>query len=336
MSMVSMTSRVTPIENYAIPADNPSLSAVPCREIWAYGLRNPWKASFAPNGDLYIGDVGQNFHEEINRQPAGSTGGENYEWNTCEGTYTHTGDSRIDGQPGCSVPGGTGPILDYAHGSGPDQGNSVVGGFVYDGPIAEFQGLYIFADSGSHNIWTWDPNNPTLSRPVRINDQLVPDQNAMDDGLFGFDIVAFSEDGSGNLYVIQIDGDIHKITKNLPGTHTVIVAAGEVEDVDFGNQDPQASSISDFVWEDDNANGVQDAGELGRDGVVVNLLDPMAPLRRSARQQPRVGGLYSFGGLAAGDYVVEFVAPTVDRFSPQIKALIQSTAMPIRFPVVPM
>ena len=81
-----------------------------------------------------------------------------------------------------------------------------------------------------------DPSNPSTTplAQSRINDQLPTDQNVIGDGLFGFDIIGFSEDASGNLYVIQFDGDIHKLSKNLPGTHTVFAVAGTtVSDIDF-------------------------------------------------------------------------------------------------------
>ena len=192
----------------------------------------------------------------------------------------------------------------------------MVGGFVYDGPIAEFQGSYIFADSQSHNIWTFDWTDPNAT-PVRINDMLVSDdpQNVIGDGLANFDIIGFAEDGSGNLYAIQLDGDVHKFAKNLPGSHTVIVEGGQIiEDLDFGNQDPQDGSIGDFVWQDDNANGIQDDGELGIEGVVVNLLDANGGEVQSVTTMS--DGSYSFGGLSAGQYSVEFVAPDGFFFSP--------------------
>lgn len=308
-----------PEQNYAIPPSNPMVNDPTARhEIWAYGLRNPWKASFTSSGDLFLGDVGQNSFEEINFQPAASMGGENYGWRLREG-FQATPTGGVGGAPPSD---NVDPILDYPHGTGLGEGISVVGGHVYEGPITEFQGLYLFADSGTHHIWAIDPNNPTLPLDTRrINGQLPADQNTVGDGLFGFDIVALSEDGSGNVYLIQIDGDIHKISKNIPGSHTVIVVAGEtVEDVDFGVQDPQASSIGDFVWEDTNGNGIHETGELGLADVTVNLLDPDNGFAQVATTTSAAGGFYSFTGLPAGNYVVEFVTTTSLSLSPANQA----------------
>ena len=251
-------------------------------------------------GDLWIGDVGQNAFEEIDFQAAASAGGENYAWNRREGFSSFNG--------GVSLPGDVEPVYDYAHGSGPFEGNSLIGGYVYRGQINAFAGLYIFADSRSSNVWSFDPADP-INSVQRINDLLVPDAGAIGGGPIPDDIVSFAEDGSGNLYMVEIDGEIHKISINLPGTHTVLVVAGEVaNDIDFGNQDPQLSSISDFVWHDLDADGIQDSGELGIDNVTVNLLngDTLGQITSTTTNS---SGQYSFGNLAAGNYVVEFVAP---------------------------
>ena len=298
-----------PDANYAIPPSNPFVGVGGAREeIWAYGLRNPWRSSFdSVTGDLWIGDVGQNAREEIDFQGADSAGGENYAWNRREGFAPFNG--------GQLLPGDVEPVYDYTHGSGPLQGSSVVGGHVYRGPIPELQGLYIFADSRSSNVWLFDPSDPS-NTVRRINDSLIPDAGSIGGGSIPDDIVAFSEDGSGNLYLVQIDGEIHRVSQRLPGTHTVIVEAGAVvDDIDFGNQDPQAGSIGDFVWHDLDADGVQDPGEPGLGEVTVNLLDATS-LNPLASVTTGPSGAYSFGGLNAGAYVVEFVAPQGFLFSP--------------------
>ncbi len=250
--------------NYAIPPSNPFVNGVGTREeIWAYGLRNPWRDSFdRETGDLWIGDVGQGLREEIDFQPASSTGGENYAWNRREGFIAYNG--------GALLPGDVEPVYDYEHGNGEFKGNSVVGGYVYRGPIEAFSGLYIFADSVTSNVWAFDPADP-IDTVQRINDSLAPD---LGDIGGAYDIVSFGEDASGNVYLVELDGEIHKISMNLPGTHTVLVAAGEIaNDADFGNQDPQLSSIGNLVWHDLNANGAWESTEPGIDEVTVNLLD---------------------------------------------------------------
>ncbi len=110
-------------EPYAIPPDNPFVGRDGARpEIWAYGLRNPWRFSFdAATGDLWIGDVGQSASEEIDLEPAGSHGGSNFGWDRLEGTHP------FEGSP---APGSIPPVFEYGHGDG---SCSVTGGYVYRG-----------------------------------------------------------------------------------------------------------------------------------------------------------------------------------------------------------
>jgi glucose/arabinose dehydrogenase len=155
--------------NYAIPEGNPFVSVTGDDEIWAYGLRNPWRASFDfQTGDLYIGDVGQGHCEEIDVQPAASTGGENYGWRLREGVIA-TPDGGVGGPP---PPGAIDPIFDYPHG-GPEtcsdpgtgfSGIAVTGGYVYRGPIGALDGRYFFADFGTAALWSllWDGSDPTM------------------------------------------------------------------------------------------------------------------------------------------------------------------------------
>ena len=296
--------------NYGIPPTNPFVNRTDARaEIWAYGLRNPWRDSFDRNtGDLWMGDVGQAAREEIDFQAAASTGGENYAWNRREGFSPYQGGQLLAGD--------VQPVYDYAHGNSPLQGNSVIGGYVYRGPIDTWVGRYFFADSLSDNIWSFDPTDP-INTVRRMNDLLVPDGGTIGGGPLPNDIVSFAEDSSGNVYLVEIDGELHKMSKRLPGTHTVIVVAGNVvDDVNFGNQDPKGSSIGDFVWHDLDRDGIQDSGEPGVDGVRVNLLDA-STLRPIADTSTAGGGKYGFDGLAAGEYIVEFIASDAFRFSPQ-------------------
>jgi hypothetical protein len=185
-----------------------NLSQVGDYEIWAYGLRNPWRASFdRVNGDLYIGDVGQNAVEEINRQLASSPGGENYAWRRREGFSAYQG--------GALLPGDTQPIHDYPHGTGTTQGNSVIGGYVYRGPDSTLQGRYFFADSESDNIWSFLPSNPA-GTVFRHNTSLVPNVGNITR------LVSFGEDHAGNLYLVDFgDGEIFRINTLNPGSGEV-------------------------------------------------------------------------------------------------------------------
>ena len=130
---------------YHIPSTNPFYGIPGARgEIWAYGLRNPWRFSFDRlSGDLYTGDVGQNEWEEINFQPGASTGGENYGWNIMEGLDCYNAAT-------CDQSGKILPVFVYSHA----EGCSVTGGFVYRGAAyPELDGAYFLADYCSGNIW---------------------------------------------------------------------------------------------------------------------------------------------------------------------------------------
>jgi glucose/arabinose dehydrogenase len=129
---------------YGNPPDNPFINGTGLPEIWAYGLRNPWRFSFDRlNGDLYIADVGQSQWEEINFLPAGSPGGINFGWRFYEGMHPYQD----------SPPSGTeltSPVAEYAH----DLGCSVTGGVVYRGErLPEFQGIYLFGDYCGQRVW---------------------------------------------------------------------------------------------------------------------------------------------------------------------------------------
>jgi glucose/arabinose dehydrogenase len=173
---------------YTIPAGNPFAGATAGRdEIWAYGLRNPWRFSFdRGTGDLWSGDVGQGDREEINRQPAGQAG-LNYGWDCREGTIQHPG-SR---SPVCpTATGFTEPVFDY----GRTSGNSVTGGYVYRGSrIPGLVGAYVFADFGSGQVWALYPgSNP----PAEYFDA-------------GFLVSSFGENEAGDLYIVDYTGSVH-------------------------------------------------------------------------------------------------------------------------------
>lgn len=123
---------------YGIPASNPFVGQSGARpEIWAYGLRNPWRFSFdRATGDLWIADVGQNQYEEVNLQPAGSAGGENYGWDVMEASHCY-------GASTCDQSGKVLPIHEYAH----SLGCSITGGYVYRGAaIPALAGAYLYTD----------------------------------------------------------------------------------------------------------------------------------------------------------------------------------------------
>ncbi len=173
---------------YAVPPDNPFVGSAGLDEVWAYGLRNPWRFSFdRQNGDLYIGDVGQNEWEEIDYQLAGTPGGFNYGWRCKEGThdYNFTGD--------CLIATLTDPIAEYSHSSG----RSVTGGFVYRGQdFPNLVGRYFYADYVTGNLWSL---YKTGSNP----DTWATPELELSTGLL---ISAFGEDENGELYIVDRGG----------------------------------------------------------------------------------------------------------------------------------
>jgi len=173
----------TPTEDrYLIPADNPFVGNDEfLDEIWAYGLRNPWRYSFdRETGDLYIADVGQNAWEEVSFQPAGSRGGENYGWRFTEGLHC------FNPAVGCSTVDLTLPVAVY----GRESGQSITGGFVYRGTEhPSLQGIYFFADYVSGRIWG-----------LRQDDGHWEARMMLDTS---HSVSSFGEDEAGNLYVFD-------------------------------------------------------------------------------------------------------------------------------------
>lgn len=185
---------------YTIPADNPYLSFpnVP-NEIWAFGLRNPWRYSFdRETGDLYIADVGQSELEEIDFQLSSSPGGVNYGWRLMEGSDCFNPATNCN--PGNLIL----PIYEYSHSGG----CSVSGGYVYRGcAIPELPGAYFFADYCSNEIWSLKYDGANLSELTDWTSQLVPEDAASFSA-----IVSFGEDAWGELYIVDRDLDaVYKI-----------------------------------------------------------------------------------------------------------------------------
>lgn len=180
---------------YAIPTDNPFVNIGGVSpEIWAFGLRNPWRISFDPlSGDLWIGDVGQSAREEINRVPSGAPGGFNFGWNKMEGSLPFEGNNR---------PEFTAPVAEYTR----SFGCSVTGGYVYAGQsLPEWQGIYFYGDYCSGNIWG-----------LPAGTDAVPDTLSAATLLFqtGFNISTFGVDDAGELYAANYStGAIYRLEK---------------------------------------------------------------------------------------------------------------------------
>lgn len=191
-----------PNRNYAIPNNNPFVGQSGADEIYAYGLRNPWRSSFdRVTGDLYIGDVGAQTREEINVIKAGTTDATNLGWSSREGS------------PDNNVPAGfTDPIYDYTHGSGDFEGQSITGGYVYRGDIAELQGRYFFGDFNRGRLWSlnFDGSDPDDFDGTNFTGLIDWTDNINIDAGSTALISSFGEDNQGNLYLVSFLGDIFR------------------------------------------------------------------------------------------------------------------------------
>lgn len=166
-------------EPYVIPSDNPFGS-----EVWALGLRNPWRMSFdRVTGDLYVADVGQNTWEEIDFLPAGSPGGANFGWSYREGAHNYEGNAPA---------GLIEPVAEYSHAEG---GCSVTGGYVYRGSMSEWQGIYLYGDYCSGLIWG------LIRSGAGWQNQLLFEA--------GVTITSFGQDESGGVYFASDSGGIY-------------------------------------------------------------------------------------------------------------------------------
>ena len=228
--MLRITPNTTSAGGYTSPNSNPFVNDgnVNTRdEIWAYGLRNPWRNSFDRlTGDLYIADVGQGSFEEINFQRANSAGGENYGWRVREGA-NNTG---LNAGPLTGLATPTDPIHDYVHGSNAFEGFSVTGGFVYRGPVTGLQGQYFFADYVSQRLFSLQFNG-NLAGPFNATNfvNLIDWNNkvtfANGIGSIG-SVTSFGQDLNGNLYMMNSLGQIHRFTLGAipePGTGLLLL-----------------------------------------------------------------------------------------------------------------
>ena len=189
--------------NYAIPDDNPFVGKAGADEIWALGLRNPWRSSFdRRTGDLYIGDVGQGEREEIDFQKAGSAGGRNYGWKVREGDVVF--DDGVPGNPAADDPALVDPVVAYRHDA--SGGFAVVGGYVYRGESGGMQGRYLYADFVSEQLWSL---RMVGNRAVDVTNHTA---QVVEKGGSLSGITSFAEDGRGNLYVIGIGGTVSRLS----------------------------------------------------------------------------------------------------------------------------
>jgi glucose/arabinose dehydrogenase len=179
---------------YTVPADNPFVGQQDVRpEIWASGLRNPWRWSFdSATGDLWIGDVGQGEWEEVDvaRATDGKDAGKglSFGWSAFEGTHRFNDDQPSEGQ--------TPPILEYQHG---DDGCSITGGYVYRGSaIPALRGAYVYGDYCSGKVWAIAVDGTKVAQQVQLGEVA--------------DLVSFGQDAEGELYALSLDGGVQKLS----------------------------------------------------------------------------------------------------------------------------
>jgi glucose/arabinose dehydrogenase len=186
--------------SYTPAPGNPFVSGGGDPWVFALGLRNPFRASFF-GSTLLIGDVGQGAVEEIDMVTTNQPG-RNFGWRFLEGTQAFNG----------TAPSGlTPPVTEYRHGTGPRQGNSVTGGYVYRGPVTSLRDRYVFADFVRGNIWSVpfaslvDGQTLSSSSYERRNEDFAPNEGTINQ------IVSFGEDNAGNLFIVDFDGDIFMV-----------------------------------------------------------------------------------------------------------------------------
>ncbi len=199
---------------YAIPTDNPFVGQAGARgEIFAYGLRNPWRNSFdSQSGALWIADVGQSEREEIDLIGAASTGGQNFGWRVREGDIA---------TPGISDPplaGATGPLLVYDHGIG----ESITGGYVVHQAGSPLDGQYVFGDFSTGRIWALaaDGNPHTIADASELTDLL----DAGGGGALG-NVASFGQGAGGELYIVDYGGKVVQVVPE-PGSAALLAAGG--------------------------------------------------------------------------------------------------------------
>ncbi|NNF44551.1 MAG: hypothetical protein HKN62_16190 [Phycisphaerales bacterium] len=214
-----------PLRHYASPPDNPFVGRAGREEIWAYGLRNPWRCSFdRATGDFYITDVGGVIREEVNFQPATSPGGENYGWACQEGTF-------CTGSPVCSCddPDLVDPIFEYTREAGAI--SCIIGGYVYRGSaIPDLVGAYVFADR-YERIWWLRHDGLKAIAVEEVHEMLDPSQ----EGISVDVISSFGEDVVGELYFCDASPGQDEIFQIVPTSGPCVADLDGSGDVGFAD-----------------------------------------------------------------------------------------------------
>jgi glucose/arabinose dehydrogenase len=265
---------------YRIPPDNPFLDGQPVLalgEIWAFGLRNPWRYNFddvgpGATGALLIGDVGQNAREEIDYEPFGA-GGRNYGWRLREGRIPTPGVPATAPAYGPIVD----PILDY----GRSDGQAITGGYVYRGSAlgAAYAGRYFFADYVTSRVWSLRLAVNPSTREATVTD--VVEHTAELGGNLG-GIASFGRDLAGELYLLTFTGRVLKLT-GAPASDPplALTASVSVQTVVLSWSPPaQGAAPTAYQVEAGSAPGVADVAVLTASGTTTSLTFASVPLGR--------------------------------------------------------
>jgi glucose/arabinose dehydrogenase len=250
------------LENPPAPADNPFVGQAGDDLVWVLGLRNPFRFSFdRANGDMYIGDVGQITREEISFQSGSSSGGENYGWDHFEGFLENPPSCGTDISP--ALPEMLDPIHDYPR----SDGATVTGGNVYRGPsFSTMSGRYFFADFGNGRVWSFVRNGNGITDLQEHSSDVNPSAD---------NISSFGEDGNGELYFTDFNGQVVQIVD--PDSPPLFVDSDE----DLLSDDDEITLGTDPNDPDTDGDGVIDGieVELGTDPLDENDF-PLLPVLR--------------------------------------------------------
>ena len=283
-----------PMQNYSIPPTNPFVGNPSFRdEIWARGVRNPYRWSFdRSTGDIWIGDVGQGCWEEVDFEPAGSPGGVNWGWNKLEGNHCFQPGAGCT-PTGCDSSGITLPIREYSH-SQDGFSCAITGGYVYRGSdIPGLAGTYFYADYCSGQIYSMRYDGATLTELVNRTAELAPGGGQSITAVSGF-----GEDGMGEMYLIDraaASGEVYKI---VPDSSYVGVIPNPGDPDAFALSRPAPNPFQGFTRFD---------LALPQDGPLhITIHDSAGRLVRSLWSGASPGGtrVFSWDGRDEADQVV--------------------------------
>lgn len=257
---------------YEVPADNPFVGDARFRdEIWALGLRNPWRYTFdSDTGDLYIADVGQGRWEEVDFQAAGDPGGQNYGWNIMEGAHCYNSAT-------CNQDGLTLPVMELSHGDGHC---SITGGYVYRGrAYPNLVGLFFFADYCSNILFAASRDESGAWRFAEVGRQA------------NMRIQSFGQDADGELYVLGGNGRIMRLTDNsgtIPPTPTPTDAPTVVATDTTTPEDTATPTLSATA----TTSPATETPATGVSPTATNTLHPLPSLTPTPSGEPTLPAAY--------------------------------------------